>query len=106
MFFKKPNIKRFNIQPRFWDPAKEEREAREKRIRAELGKDEKDDSYIPDVRNQLHEEFERRKAMRSGGTGGGGRYALRLFMILIMLFMAVALMVMSNKEGLLRFFGL
>ncbi|MGL5682299.1 MAG: hypothetical protein ACRDDZ_04485 [Marinifilaceae bacterium] len=103
LFNKKPNIKRFNIQPRYWDPAKEEREAREKRVRAEMGMNEDDDSYIPNIRGRMRSEYDRHKSMRSGN---GSSYTIRLFMILIMLFMAVGLVVMTNKEGLLRFFGL
>ncbi len=34
--FKKPEYRKFNLKPRYWDPAKEERELREKRIKAEL----------------------------------------------------------------------
>lgn len=29
LIFKKPEYRRFNLKPRYWDPAKEEREERE-----------------------------------------------------------------------------
>ena len=41
-FFHTPGTKQFNFKPRFYDPDKEEREERERRIKEELGiKDEK-----------------------------------------------------------------
>ena len=44
LIFKKPEYRRFNLKPRYWDPAKEEREERERRVKAELGL--KDDDRI------------------------------------------------------------
>ena len=49
LLFKKPEYKRFNLKPRYWDPVKEEQEARRRRIRAELKLEENSDQYIPDV---------------------------------------------------------
>ena len=100
--FKKPEYKRFNLTPRYWDPEKEAREAREKRIKAELGIDQDSDQYIPDVRGQLRREFERRKAERSGYNS---KYTLRLFMILVAIFMAAFLIFIKNPEGIMKFFG-
>ena len=45
-FFDTPRPKQFHIEPRYWDPKKEEREARERRIKAELGI-ENDGEYKP-----------------------------------------------------------
>lgn len=36
-FFHTPKPNKYRIEPRFWDPEKEKREARERRIKAELG---------------------------------------------------------------------
>lgn len=36
-FFHTPKPNKFRVEPRFWDPEKEKREARERRIKAELG---------------------------------------------------------------------
>ena len=56
-FFHTPRAKQFNITPRFYDPDKEEREERERRIKEELGiVDEKVDDgkpYRPNVRGQF-----------------------------------------------------
>lgn len=49
-FFHTPKAKRYNVTPRYWDPEKEEREARYRRSRAKAGvKDENGEfkPYIP-----------------------------------------------------------
>lgn len=46
-FFYTPKPKKFKIEPRFWDPEKEKREARERRINAELGIKNEDGTYQP-----------------------------------------------------------
>jgi len=57
-FFHTPSAKKFNITPRYWDPDKEEREDRERRIREELGiplerKENDGRVYRPNVRGQF-----------------------------------------------------
>lgn len=56
-FFHTPEAKKFNITPRFWDPDKEERDERERRIKEELGiRDEKKESgrpYRPNIKGQF-----------------------------------------------------
>jgi len=56
-FFDKPAYKRFNIQPRYWDPDKEEREERERRARAELGLKDDDGTYIPNIKGRMKSEL-------------------------------------------------
>ncbi|MDD2382525.1 MAG: hypothetical protein PHV35_12590 [Mariniphaga sp.] len=47
-FFHTPEAKKFNLTPRFYDPDKEERDDRERRIKEELGiPDEKKDEGKP-----------------------------------------------------------
>lgn len=46
-FFNLPKPKAFKIEPRFWDPEKEEREARDRRIKAELGLNNDNSGYRP-----------------------------------------------------------
>ena len=79
LIFKKPEYRRFNLKPRYWDPAKEEREERERRVKAELGLKDDDKTYIPNIKGQFRQEYEKRKANRNGLNSN---YALRLFMIL------------------------
>lgn len=57
-FFYIPKTKRFHITPRFHDPDQEERDAREKRIKEELGivdEDKADDGkpYRPNIKGQF-----------------------------------------------------
>jgi len=56
-FFYLPGTKKFNITPRFYDPDKEERDERERRIREELGipEEKKDDGkpYRPNIKGQF-----------------------------------------------------
>lgn len=100
--FKQPEYKRFNLKPRFWDPDKEAREARVKRARAELGLEE-GDMYVPGIKGQFRNEYERRKAMR---VNAGSSRTLRLFMILMLLFLAAFYLFVKNPDGLLHLFGL
>lgn len=101
--FKKPEYRRFNLKPRYWDPEKEEREMREKRIREELGLKDEAGPYVPNIRGQFRQEYQKRKAARNSISFAR---TLRLFMILILLFIAAYYVFMKNPEGLLRFFGL
>jgi hypothetical protein len=48
-FFFTPKPKAFNVEPRYWDPKKEERENRERRIKAEMGIKDDDGSYRPHI---------------------------------------------------------
>lgn len=100
---KKPEYKRFHIQPRYWDPEKEAREEREKRIKAELGIRDDDKQYIPNTRGQFKKEYEKHKAARSNI---GSAQTVRFFMILLLLFIAAFYVFIKNPEGILNFFGL
>ena len=76
-FFYIPAAKKFHITPRFYDPDKEEREERERRIKEELGiTDEKKDDgrpYRPNIKGQFRraqEGFSRssKKARKASNT--------------------------------------
>jgi hypothetical protein len=75
-FFKIPRHKRFEYTPRIWDPAKEEREVRLKRIREELGIIDKTSDgrpYIPNIKGSFRKEYEQNK------TGGNKiNYGLKI----------------------------
>jgi hypothetical protein len=63
-FFKTPQHKRFEYTPRVWDPAKEEREERLKRIQDELGivnntSDGK--PYVPNIKGSFRKEYEQNR---------------------------------------------
>lgn len=46
-FFNTPKPKPFRIEPRYWDPEKEKREARERRIKAEMGLNDDGQTFRP-----------------------------------------------------------
>ena len=92
LIFKKPEYRRFNLKPRYWDPAK-----------AELGLKDDDKTYIPNIKGQFRQEYEKRKANRNGLNSN---YALRLFMILTLLFIMAFYVFVKNPDGILRFLGL
>ena len=95
---------KFNFKPRYWDPEKEEREARERRIKAELGiSDDDNHTYIPNMRGKFTGMYQERKEARRGLDG---RYAIRLFLVLITIFLVGFYLVSQNSEGILRFFGM
>ncbi len=84
-FFKKPEHKRFNIQPRYWDPIKEEQEERENRIKAELGMTDENGQYIPNVKGQMRRSLRHNHAdVKRSNTKSN----IRLFIILVILLIA------------------
>lgn len=102
--FERQDRRKFNLKPRYWDPEKEEREEREKRIKTELGVGEEDqNTYIPNLRGRFTEMYEKRRANRKGYNG---KYAVRLFLILILVFLVAFFIMMRYSEGVLRFFGM
>lgn len=80
--YDKPKYRTFNIIPRYWDPEKEEREDRERRVKKKLGMDDDDDVYVPNIKGQftskMNERFAAANAAKRTST-------VRLFFILILL---------------------
>jgi hypothetical protein len=63
-FFKIPEHKRFEYTPRVWDPAKEEREERIKRIQEEMGIRNIASGgkpYVPNIKGSFRKEYEQNK---------------------------------------------
>ena len=102
--FERKDTRKFELKPRYWDPEKEEREEREKLVKAELGIEENDkDVYVPHIDGKLRNLYNERKANRRGYNG---KYAVRMFLILIGVFLIVLYLLMRHSEGLFRFFGM
>lgn len=102
--FERKDTRKFELKPRYWDPEKEEREEREKRAKEELGIRGGDkDVYIPNVEGKFRELYNQRKA---GRRSYNGRYAIRMFLILIVVFLIILYLLMRHSEGLFRFFGM
>ena len=86
--FERQDRRTFNLKPRYWDP--------------EITEEDKD-TYIPNIRGRFTDMYEKRKANRRGYNG---RYAVRLFLILIAVFLIILYLVMRYSEGGLKFLGL
>ncbi len=83
-FFKKPEHKRFNIEPRYWDPAKEERDERENRIKAEMGMTDENGQYIPNVKGQMKRSLRHKSAdVRQSNKKSNIRLFIILFILLL-----------------------
>jgi len=67
-FFEVQKPRKFNIEPRYWDPAKEEREAREKRIRAEMGLNDDNGNYIPYIAKGTFRQGITKNRLRTKGS--------------------------------------
>ncbi|MDD4107327.1 MAG: hypothetical protein PHH93_01260 [Prolixibacteraceae bacterium] len=84
-FFYLPGTKKFHITPRFYDPDKEEREERERRIKEDLGiVDEKRDEskpYRPNIKGQ----FRMAQSRDSKTTERAQRTSNRRLIILIII---------------------
>ena len=71
-FFKVPEHKRFEYIPRYWNPEKEEREARMKRIQEEMGATSNTSDgkpYVPNIRGSFRREFDRTRKSKPGLKG-------------------------------------
>ena len=84
-FFHIPGTKKFNITPRFYDPDKEEREERERRIKEELGiVDERVDDGRP-FRPNIKGQFRRAQEGFSKSSEDARRASNKRLIILIMI---------------------
>jgi predicted AAA+ superfamily ATPase len=81
-FFNKPEHKKFNIQPRYWDPAKEEREERERRIKGELGIKDDNDQFIPNIKGRMKSEL---RHGHSGSSNERNKSNIRMLVIFVVL---------------------
>lgn len=102
IFFKDTKYKRFEIKPRFWDPQKEERERRERLIKAEikmdeLGEEQEDSEFREKFRRNYYKVAANRRKTR-------GSYAIRLFMILILIILICYYLLMRHFETIIEFF--
>jgi hypothetical protein len=67
-FFKIPQHKKFEYMPRIWDPAKEERDERLKRIREEMGIIDSHPAgkqYVPNIKGSFRKEYEQNRKSKN-----------------------------------------
>lgn len=89
-FFHTPKPKSFIVEPRYWDPKKEERENRERRIKAEMGIKDEDGTYRPYIskgefkKGMMQGKWSAKKQRRRSNT--------RLLVIVVLLVILLYLM--------------
>ncbi|MDR2424135.1 MAG: hypothetical protein LBD59_05350 [Prevotellaceae bacterium] len=90
-FFKIPEHKRFEYIPRYWNPEKEEREARLKRIQEEMGATGSSSDgkpYVPNIRGSFRREFDRTRKSKSG-TKGMMKIRSLIMIVSVLLFVVI-----------------
>ncbi len=103
LFRKQERPKGFIRKPIYWDPEKEEREEREKRIRAELGMDSQKDSKSLTYRANIKGKF------RSAAHGDGEslheqrRKNLQKMLLFIVILVALLYFILAALPFLERF---
>jgi hypothetical protein len=89
-FFHTPSAKRFHITPRFFDPDKEARDERERRIKEELGiVDENKDlnkPYKPNVKGQFRRSDDWQAKSSEAARRAQNRRLIILILILALVF--------------------
>lgn len=86
-FIKLPKHKTFNYSPRYWDPEKEEREERIRRIKQEMGIDVPSDPNRTTIRRGSFRQASQKAKVRA--TRGSN---IRLMIILAVLFLLAYLL--------------
>ncbi len=86
-FFKTASHQRFRIEPRYYDPVKEDIEIRTSRIKHEMGMADEDEDMDAGYRSQISGSF--RKNMRHTPDQTGGQAAMLRMIIFIILVMMV-----------------
>ena len=88
-FFYLPKARRFNITPRYYDPEQEERDAREKRIKGELGIEDKSvdtgKPYRPNIKGQFRNSSVRKTKTDSAARKTSNRRLIILIAILTLI---------------------
>ncbi|HKM94781.1 MAG TPA: hypothetical protein VJY41_14110 [Prolixibacteraceae bacterium] len=87
-FFHTPKAKQYNLQPRFWDPEKEEREKRDRRRNAEMGVKNDDSTYQPYISRG---EFKSGLSKKKLGANSQRKSNIRLLILVTLLALMVYL---------------
>ncbi len=87
-FIKLPSYKRFNYSPRYWDPEKEEREDRIRRIKHEMGIEMPSDPNRTTIRRGSIRQVRQKAKVKAGRSSN-----IRLLVILAVLFMLAYLII-------------
>ena len=86
-FIKLPGHKQFNYSPRYWDPEKEEREVRIRRIKQEMGFDMPSDPNRTTIRRGSFRQATQKTKVKATRSSN-----IRLLVILVALFLIAYLL--------------
>jgi len=86
-FIKLPGHKQFNYSPRYWDPEKEEREVRIRRIKQEMGFDMPSDPNRSTIRRGSFRQATQKTKVKASRSSN-----IRLLVILVVLFLLAYLL--------------
>src|SRR6188472_2304317 len=96
LFGKTPSYRRFEYKPRFYDPQKEEREERDRRIREELAIEKvAEETHNADYRSRIKGSFQR-NARRAKPTGETTAILIRLAVLLFITIFLIAYLTWGN----------
>lgn len=84
-----PNAKQFHINPRFYDPDKEEREARERRIKEELGITEEKIEDGKPFRSNIRGQFRMAQGKQSRSAADARKASNTRLIILILIMVLI-----------------
>ncbi len=89
-FFHTPPTKKFHITPRFYDPDKEAREERERRIKEELGIVDEDNDpnkpYRPNIKGQFRKAGDWKAKSSADARRSQNRKLIILILVLALIF--------------------
>ena len=93
--FKKARYQRFHIEPRYYDPIKEDIENRTSRIKAEMGLSDSE-KIDPGYRSRIEGSF--RKNMKHATGGGIDQTVMLRLLIMVILVLAIGGFLYVGKE--------
>lgn len=96
-FFHTPASRKFNLKPRFYDPDKEEREAREQRIRRELGMDEPEKTGNGGYRHNIKGQFRNTDGWQRMNSSAKVAQQRRLLWLILILAIALFLVFFGDS---------
>lgn len=101
MFFKQPDIPKFRYVSRYYDPKKEAKQRRMKRLEeGGMSKEERRE----DFKRRIHERYAENSVRNHRGGGIFANQTTRFFLIMITLLIACVFMYAKYGEAIMEFF--
>lgn len=84
-FFNKPQLRRFHIEPRYWDKSKEDREKRLRSAKQDLGITEEEDIYVSNIKGKMRSTLRYKKDENRGLKPASTTRMIIIFVVLFLL---------------------